>query len=144
MSKKHCSKADARKVLGFMVEFRKILGLPHCWIQIQDTPAPKGTQAMIDHEQQRQLAQVYLGRDWKHLTEFERFNTVVHETLHLIHRRVETVVICETEHLLHDYEHATLQRNFNREIELMVDQLALAWCDVAEVRRLWYGDADTD
>ena len=31
-------------------------------------------------------------------------------------------------------------RIVHREIELMVDQLALAWCGVAEVKALWYGD----
>lgn len=146
MSKlKHCTKRDAQKVLDFMIEFRKVLGLPHCWISVKDKPAPDDALAMIEHEEQRQYASVYLGRTWKSMSEFDRFHAAVHETLHMIHRRVETVVIVETEHLLHDYEHATLQRNFNREIELMVDQLTLAWCDIAEVRALWYGDdADSD
>jgi hypothetical protein len=135
---KHCTDEDCQQVLDFAVAFGRMLGLPHHWIKIDGKPARKGAFAEIHHEEQRYLATIYLGRDWRTISEFERFHSAVHEVCHMLHRRVETAV-CTAKDLMHDYEWNTLKSSFNVEVELMVDSLALTFCDMAEVRELWYG-----
>jgi hypothetical protein len=135
---KHCTEEHCQQVLDFTISFARMVGLPHHWIKISGKPAQKGALAEIKHEDQRYLATIHLGRDWREISEFERFHSAVHEVCHMLHRRVETAV-CEAEDLMHDHEWNAYKSRFNLEVELMVDQLALTFCDMAEVRALWYG-----
>jgi hypothetical protein len=88
-----------------------------------DDPADDDDLGSISTVDGKYTAQLYLASDWMKRTDEERREVIVHEMLHLLHFRVDHV-LDDARDLMHDHEHAQLQRRYRRETELMVDHLA--------------------
>lgn len=134
---KHINESEAQELIDFMRYLMDWWGLPRYWIKVQDTPPEDAeAQAEIIIAAERYVLSLYLCKDWRDLSDYQRLHTIVHEVCHISHRRIDTVVR-RTENLMHDHEWAVVNEDYRVEMELWVDQLANALARSAPIRRKW-------
>lgn len=119
----HVSRKEADKIVAFVRRMLNLLHMPLWTILVMEEPSEEGTLACIDVVDQRYVAQLYLCERWKDLPKHTKIEVLVHETLHLIHVRVNDVFDDAADYM-HAHEHTSLRRRYRRETELMVDHLA--------------------
>lgn len=137
MARSHVTKAEAQAVCDFATNLCAAMRMPGWRILVMDEPCDEDANASIDWIDQRYVARLYLGCHWMKLPYDERREIVTHEVMHLLHSKVSTVVLDDTEHLMHDHEHKDWGRRVRREFELMVDHLAQWVAHTHSVAESW-------
>ena len=132
----HVTEAESDAVLWFAVEVCKALGLPAWKIVLMSKPASKGAEAEIQVYKARYVASLWLHKDWMTFSDEDRRQAIVHEVCHLLHPRVDAVVR-DAQTFMHPYEWKPWQGQYWREIELMVDRLALFMTDTFRLQDTW-------
>lgn len=123
VSKSHVTRREAEAVLAFAEKVRDQLGLPAWRFAVLEEPAGDDALASIDTVSGRWIAELRLCEGWMKLPTDERRNTIVHEVCHLLHVGVNHVIE-DAQHLMHDHEWETLNAQYHRATEYMVDHLA--------------------
>lgn len=133
----HVTKREAQAVTDYAADLIALLALPRYRVLVMTDPADDDAIAEIDTVEGKWVARLWLASDWMKRTSDERRETITHEVLHLIHQRVDAVVIEDARQLMHDHEADDLARRYTRETELMVDHLAVFLAETHALQAAW-------
>ena len=132
----HVPEVEQDAVLRFAVEVCKALGLPTWKIALMEKPSSKDAEAEIEPVDGRHAAKLWLSRDWMTFDDDTRRQAIVHEMIHLVHPRVDSV-IHDLKQLLRPHEYNPFRRAYAREMELVVDHLAMFLDETFRMREAW-------
>lgn len=132
----HVSDIEARRVALFAAEVGEYLSLPRYRYIVMVEPCDNDAMATIHTLSHRHVAQIYLSDEWMDRTEGERMNCVIHEVCHLLHRDLDYAVKGGQQYM-HDWEFRSVWTHYTREVELMVDYLALFIERFSTVQESW-------
>lgn len=124
MVRSHVTKREAQAVCNYAANLCDLLGMQTWRILVMDEPCDDDANASVEWIDQRYVAQLSLAEGWMKVDYHQRREIVTHEVLHLLHSKVSTVVLDDSEPFMHDHEHRDWERRVRREFELMVDHLA--------------------
>lgn len=134
--KHHVTNAEQTAVLWYAVEVCKALGLPTWKLAIMEKPARKDAEAMIRATDGRHFANIWLSRDWMTFDDDTRRNAITHEVCHLLHPRVDDVMR-DARTFMHPHEWNPWFDQYHREMELVVDHLAMFMADTFRLVEAW-------
>ena len=133
----HVTDATRRAICDYACALMRTLRMAQWTIAISGEPSDDDCYASITSIPTRHYATIRVCSEWYELDEDTQRNSITHEVLHLLHKRVDAVVLEDTEDLMHDYEHRQLERAYRRETELMVDHLAGFMGDTHQLAEAW-------
>ena len=136
VAKSHVTRREAEAVVAYALDVARLLHLPGWRISVLEEPAEDDALASIDTVEGRWIAQLKLCSHWMKLPADERRNTITHEVLHLLHVGVNHVLE-DAQHLMHDHEWQTLNVQYHRATEYMVDHLAAFLDDNYQLEQAW-------
>lgn len=132
----HITDLEAKALANFMSDIGEFLHLPRYRYSVMTEPCDDDALASIHTVKDRHIAQVYVSREWMDRSLDERINTAIHEVCHLLHREVDNTVK-SSKIYMHDWEFSSVWSQYNRQIELMVDYLAMFLQDFTKLNEAW-------
>ena len=132
----HVTREEAERVSIFAMNVGEALSLPRYQYVVMVDPCEEDALATINTPQHRHIAEISLSKEWMERTDDERMNCIVHEVIHLIHRDVDHAV-ASGRRFMHSHEFEMVWENYYREIELMVDYLAMYLSDFMTIKASW-------
>lgn len=136
-TRSHVTKREAEAICSYAAEVMAALHMPAWAILVMEEPCDPGSEATIDWINQRYVAQLYLSPEWMKFDYDRRRDTVTHEVLHLLHAKVSTVVLDDSQSYMHKHEHKDWARRVRREFEFMVDHLAGWMARTHSLKQAW-------
>lgn len=132
----HVGDGEVSAILDFMQELLALLKMTQYRILMMWNPSDDDCYASIDFVDGRFTAQLYLNKEWSGYHPDIKFNTIIHETLHITHRTVNDVVEDQAHHMLYP-AYADFRRRFQEQMEFFVDHYATFMEDNYDLREYW-------
>ena len=120
----HLTKAESAAALELAVDVGEILGIGLWSIRILEEPCADDCHASVKVIESRYIAEISLSKNWSSLPKEEKNLTIIHEMCHLLHFRIDHAFE-STRQFMHDHEYDIVETQYRREMELLVDRLAM-------------------
>lgn len=126
----HLPADEQNRIFAYFRQIATLAGMPRWVLRLAAEPSEEGTDAQILMTVDRYYATLRVSAGWMDLSTSEKQNTIIHEVCHLLYHRLDHVMD-DAARLMHDHEYRTFRDAYRREMELVVDQLALTLQDHA-------------
>lgn len=136
-ARSHVTKREAQAICNYAVELCCVMRMPTWQILVMEEPADDDAHANITWVDQRHVARLYLSTEWMTYSSDKRREIITHEVMHLLHSKVSTVVLDDSEPFMRDHEHTDWARRVRREFELMVDHLGTFMAATHTLEQAW-------
>lgn len=132
----HITDLEALALSIFLVDMGEFLHLPRYRYSVMPEPCEDDALASISTITHRHIAEIKVNRDWMNRSLEDRLNTAIHEVCHLLHRDVDHAVK-SAQPFMHSHEFTLVWNNYQRQVELMVDYLAMFLQDFTKINEAW-------
>jgi len=136
MSKHHIKPREQRRIMDYAMKVLGTLGENKWRVLLMVEPSDDDAYGSVNIAPEKYVVELYLAENWHELSNETRRNTITHEMLHVVHKRVDHVVYDLDPLLRHD-EQTDLRTKYQREIELMVDHFATFMSDTHSLTEEW-------
>ena len=142
----HVPDWECAAILRFMQELLTLLRVTQYKILVMYDPCEDDAHGTMDFTEGRYIAKLSLNRDWTTYDNDIKFNTIIHETLHITHRGVNSVVEDQV-YFMYAGHYTDFRRRYQEQMELFVDHYATFMEDNYNLREFWdkcYAEARQD
>ena len=130
---------EQRRIVRFCADITRTLLLGHYSVGLSEDPAPDDALASIEVTDGRHAATVKVTAGWMGLSDEVKVNSLIHETLHITHERLNRVIYdtLYESHYMPDAAYRMLCEQIRRECEFMVDHWAGAISEFTKPHERW-------
>lgn len=133
----HLTYAMANAVGDYMFDLMLRLGMPEWKIFVSAEPADVMCLASIEPAGDRYIASISLCQQWMDLDRDTQVMTLTHETLHLLHHRMDALVMVDISPHFSVSEHALVRTQWRHETEFLVEHLANFMARTLTLKQSW-------